>query len=118
MEIKLENYQKLKELEGNSQNKIFIVMHKKLKKKMIMKFVKIINRRKQLREIRVHEQLNSRYVVKLIKYEITSKYIILLLEFIQRGDLFSNLRKLQEKGLQSQLQIYYQVLQSIKYLHS
>lgn len=118
MPISLDRYQILKECKGNRVNRIFIVEDKQTKQTYILKIIKIQDVEKQLREIEVHKRLNHKYIIKLIDYDVSRSYIILLVEYAKYGDLFTHLNRLGELPEKTVLKFYFQVVKAIHYLHS
>ena len=84
---------------------------------MILKIIRVTDREKQLREIEIHRELDPRFVVQLIRYEITTKFILILLKYVRRGDLYKNRGRVRKMGVKKTLGIYYGVLECIRYIH-
>ena len=118
MPVNYENFKILKECKGNKANRIFIVEEKSTNILMILKIIKINEVEKQLREIEVHKKLNHKFVIKLIDYDVSKSYLILLIEYAKYGDLFTHLPKLRELPEKTVLKFFFQVLLSINYLHT
>ena len=118
MTISFDRFKIIKECKGNKSNRIFIVEEKSTNQTMILKIIKIHDVQTQLREIEVHRKLNHKHVIKLIEYDVSKSYIILLIEYAKYGDLFTHLPKLGELSEKTVLKFYYQVVQSVHYLQS
>lgn len=117
MTINFDQYKILKECKGNKSNRIFLVEEISTGEPMVLKIIKIQELEKQVREIEVHKKLSHKFVIKLIDYDITRSYIVLLIEYAKYGDLFTHLPRLMEIPEKNVLKFYYQVVQSIHYLH-
>ena len=118
MTINLDKFKIIKECKGNKSNRIFIVEDRDTSQTLILKIIRIHDVEKQLREIEVHKRLNHKYVIKLVDYDVSRSYIILLVEYAKYGDLFTHLGRLRELPEKSVLKFFYQVTKAIHYLHS
>ena len=118
MKFKLSDFTKLRECQGNKNNKINVVQHIKTKEIYILKEIKIQDINSQLREIKIHKTLAHPYVIKLIDYDITGESIIMLIEYAKSGDLYNVLPLLQNTDPSTLLLLFRQILEAMTYLHS
>ena len=118
MKFKLSDFTKLRECQGNKNNKIHVVQHKKTMKMYILKEIQIQDINSQLREIKIHKTLTHSYVIKLIDYDITGDSIIMLIEYAEGGDLYNILPLLQNANTSTLIVLFRQILEAMAYLHS
>lgn len=117
MPFDLEELIIVKEFKGNDRNRVFLVENKNNGQKMILKIIKIQDLEKEVLEIEIHKKLDTRFVIKLIEYEITSEYILIYLEYAAFGDLFSNLKEILAGPEKNLLKFFYKFVQIVKYIH-
>lgn len=110
MGINFKNYQIIKKCQGNGVNKIYIVREKSTKEYFIIKIIELLDEEWYLREIKIHQTLNHKYVIKLIEFELKDNNLIMLIEFAKYGDLFSFLRKMPEFNERKLIKFYYKII--------
>lgn len=118
MGINFKNYQIIKKCHGNGVNKIYIVREKQTKEFFIIKIIELEDQERQLREIKIHQTLNHKYVINLLDFDVRDNNLIMLIEFAKYGDLFSFVKKMSEFNERKIIKFYYKIIQSIQYLHS
>ena len=101
-------------------------LHKPSNKKVAMKIYKKYklmdpNRRKSVkREIKLMEKMRNQHIIRLYEVIDTSKYVILVMEYIGGGSLHGYLksksnRRLDEKEAK---RIFKQIVEGIRYCHN
>lgn len=108
--IKLENYEMVKQLQGNKNNQIYLIKNKKDNSKKILKIIQIRNFSKQIREVQIHKKLDHKYIIGLIDFEIKDNEIWILLEYAEYGDLFEFSKLMRSLSLKKILTLYYKIL--------
>lgn len=118
MTIRLSDYSRIKECQGNKNNLIYLVRHKLTKRMYIIKIIKMINKENQLREIKIHQSLDHPNIVKLVDFNIKEDAIIMLIEYAEGGDLFSLLPMLKRMEPKKMFNIFFNILKALSHLHS
>ena len=118
MAIILSEYDKLVECKGNKHNKIFIVQHRETREKAILKIIELHEPESQLREIEVHKQLQHKYVIRLMEYEVREGKLLMLIELAKYGDLYGLLARIDELGRAKILKLFYRILKAVEFLHA
>lgn len=63
-----------------------------------------------MREIKIHQKMNHKYIVKLIDFEIRDSNVIMLIEFAKYGDLFTFTRKMKEYDERKIIKFFYKII--------
>lgn len=115
--LNLENFQIIREMEGNSQNKIYLVRQKSDQQLYVLKKIKISRLDLQLREIQAQKRLKHKNIVQLLEYEVQDSYINLLIEFAEHGDLFEFINSLTSIRESQILNMFYKIVMAVQYIH-
>ena len=83
---------------------------KKTKEFFIIKIIELEDEKRQLREIMVHKNLNHKYVVSLIDFEIRDNNLIMLIEFAKYGDLFNFIKKMPKYNERKIIKFFYKII--------
>lgn len=117
MAFSLDDFEVIKEFRGNKLSMVSLVEHRISKKKLVLKRVAIVNLERQSHEIKIHKNLDHKFIIKLIDHFVGDDFIYLLIEFAKHGDLYSHLPKLREKGEEAILKVFFKIVQAVNYLH-
>ena len=118
MEFNHQDYIIEREYKGNKHNKVYLVRYKETGKQYVVKVIKVRNLKQQRNEIDIQKSLDSHYAVELIQYWRKENYFILLLEYVERGDLYSLLPHIKTDFYQRAVGIFYKVLIGLRYIHA
>lgn len=103
---------------SNRTNKVFVVEDKTSRRRYILKMIRLVDKERQLEELRIHKLIQHEGVIALLDYCVLEKEVHLLIELAKFGDLFELLPKLRSMGENSILRLFFQVLKAVAYLHS
>lgn len=103
-----------------------IGLHKPTNRKVALKIYKKYklmdpNRRKSVkREIKIMEKMKHPSIIRLYEVIDTSKYVILVMEYVGGGSLYGYLKSKPQRRLEEQdaKRIFKQILEGLKYCHS
>lgn len=113
----LSNFTILEEFMGCESNKIYLVVDKKTNQKLIFKRIKIIELQNQLREIQAHKNLKHANIVELLRFQVNTEYIDLLIEYASKGDLFDFINSLDSILESKILRMFYQIVIAVDFIH-
>ena len=76
------------------------------------------NKKKILYETSLMQKLNHKNVVKILELFETEKYMLIIMEYINCGNLFSFVKKRRKLNEKTAKFLFRQIIQGIKYIHS
>ena len=76
------------------------------------------NKKKILYETSLMQKLNHKNVVKILELFETEKYMLIIMEYINCGNLFSFVKKRRKLSEKTSKFLFRQIIQGIKYIHS
>jgi MAP/microtubule affinity-regulating kinase len=76
------------------------------------------NKKKILYEIDLMKKLNHSNITKILENFETEKYILIIMEYINGGNLFSFVKKRRKLSEKTAKFLFKQIIQGIKYIHS
>ena len=118
MKFNHEEYNVEREYKGNKHNKVFLVNYKKTGERFIVKIVQIRDLSVQKKEIEIQNSLDSQYTVKLLQSWRKENYFILLMEYVEQGDLYNLIPKIQTDFYPKMTRLFLRILVGLKYIHS
>ena len=108
----------IQQCNSNRTNKVFVVEDKTSRRRYILKMIRLIDKERQLEELRIHKLMRHEGVIALLDYRVLEKEVHLLIELAKFGDLFELLPRLRSMGENFVLRLFFQVLKAVAYLHS
>ena len=118
MTIRLSDYIRVRQCQGNANNSIYVVRNKFTKEKAILKEINVIDLETQLREIKIHQKLDHENIIKLLDFSLNESKLTLLIEYAEGGDLYSLLPSIKIMSEKKVLRLFKEIVSALCYLHS
>ena len=96
-----EDYEVIRELGAGAYGQVYKVKNKynnsiRAMKKIDKKWLGNLNDNEVMKEVEILKNLNHPYIIKLYEYYVTDKYLFLIYEFCDEGDLQRKIQKLKK----------------------
>mmetsp|Transcript_20688 Transcript_20688/g.33357 ORF Transcript_20688/g.33357 Transcript_20688/m.33357 type:complete len:548 (-) Transcript_20688:173-1816(-) len=118
----LDLYRKVKPLGSGGEASVSLVLHRRTGKQYAMKEIRkktVSDEKKLLQEMRVLSKLSHRNIIRVYDVFDTEQYVVLILEYVPDGDLFTEI--LREKNIISEkdaCRYVGQMLNALEFLHT
>ena len=115
-------YRLLDQIAKGDFSTVYLGIHKITK---IKRFIKIINKNlftkseniSNLAEIKILKEMDHPHIINLIEYFVNKTELILILEYLDGGDLYDKIEKVKKFSELDAIKIIKKILSSLSYLH-
>lgn len=116
-----DNYRFLKRIGNGSFSEVYLCEHRVSKHRRCVKAVfwdKISNKENLLQEIEVLKELDHPHILRIYEYYITARHVYIVSEYLEGGEMFDRISKMEKVNEMEIARIFEQVLSAVAYLHS